>query len=118
MPQQSLYLCHSHTSILSRSLGLEDWRKANPEADEGKFNYYWRTLAKEKKEVCRVLPSHLILSDTSGDFFRCTPTAPEALYVTVAPVTHHDGYLMLRFYRLRSSSPSVIVCILGWAGGL
>ena len=57
--------------MLPRSLCLEDWKKLNPEQDEKKFAYYWRKLSSDKKQVCRILPSLLILSDTSDDI--CQP---------------------------------------------
>ena len=51
--------------IYSRSLGLEDWKKANPTMNVKKFDYYWRRLASDKREVCRP-PLRLILSNAVG----------------------------------------------------
>ena len=50
--------------IYYRALGLEDWKEANSGVDEKRFESYWRKLSSDKKEVCRPLPSRLILSDT------------------------------------------------------
>ena len=53
--------------IYSRALGLEDWKKNNLGVDQKKFDYHWKKLPSDKREVCCPLPSRLILSDTVGD---------------------------------------------------
>jgi hypothetical protein len=49
-------------------MGFKDWEKANPDKDKKKFEHYWRkVIPPNEKQVCRSIPSRLILSDTSSD---------------------------------------------------
>ena len=44
-----------------RSLCFEDWKRANPDIDEGKFTNYWRKLSADKKQVHHLPPSSTLI---------------------------------------------------------
>lgn len=98
-----------------RSLCFEDWKEKNPNADKNKYEYYWRKLSQEKKQVFRTLSLHPTLSELRMISISHTGTVQRSLYVIDAFV--NNVYFISCFYRIQNRSQAIAAVSLYCRGG-